>query len=125
MLLEQAHGVARLDVLGKDEHADVRVLVPDPLCGDQPLVGVGRRHADVDDRRVGSGKPDVAEQTARVLRLTDHVHTGLTEKADDALAREHGIVCDDYAHGISTRRLIASTLSEPPSAPTRSERWTE
>jgi hypothetical protein len=79
VLLEQAHRVARLDVLGEDEHAHLRVLGPDLLCGDEAFVGVGRRHADVDDRSVRSGKPNMPEQPVRVLRLRDHVDPRLLE----------------------------------------------
>ena len=50
---EQSHGVARLQVLGQDEHTGVGVLIADLRGSDNALVGVGRRHADVDDREVG------------------------------------------------------------------------
>ena len=54
VLLEQAHRVVRLEVVGEHEHADVAgASARISLRGDEPLVGVGRRHPDVDDRDVG------------------------------------------------------------------------
>ena len=50
--LEQLERVAGLDVLREHEHADSRVALADLLRGAEPLVGVGRRHPDVDDRDV-------------------------------------------------------------------------
>ena len=89
---------------------------------DEAFVGVRGRHADVDDRRVGSGEPDVSEQLVGVLRLGDDVDSGVLEQTDDPLAREHHVVGDDYAHGISARRVVWLTSSEPPRAPMRSAR---
>ncbi len=40
MFFEQPHGVVRLDVLGENQHANVRVLCADLLGGDQALVGM-------------------------------------------------------------------------------------
>jgi hypothetical protein len=44
MLLQQSHGVARLQVVGQNEHADRGVTASDPLSCYQPLVGVRRWH---------------------------------------------------------------------------------
>src|SRR5439155_14366412 len=54
MVLEQADCVARLNVMREDEHADLGMLCPDLLRGEEALVRVRRRHADVDDRSVRS-----------------------------------------------------------------------
>src|SRR3954464_3284159 len=51
MLLDQAHRVARLKVVGEDEHADLGMLA-DLVGGDEPFVGLRGRHFDVDDRDV-------------------------------------------------------------------------
>jgi hypothetical protein len=40
MFLDQPHGVTRLDVLGEDEHPDIRMLGADLLGGDEAFVGV-------------------------------------------------------------------------------------
>ena len=73
---------------------------------------------------VGPLEPDLAEQALGVLGLGNHVDSGVLEQAHDPLAGEHDVVGDDYSHGISARRVVAPTSSEPPSAPTRSARWT-
>ena len=55
----EAHGEGRLDVLREDEDADVgAVLGADRLRRPEALVGVGRRHPDVDDRHVRSMAAD-------------------------------------------------------------------
>jgi hypothetical protein len=45
---EQLRRVGHVNVLGEHEHRHLRVRVADLLGGLQPLVGVGRRHANVD-----------------------------------------------------------------------------
>ena len=95
------------------------MLVADPLRGDEALVGVRRRHPDVDDGGVGRGAPHLSQQLVGVAGLAGDVDPGVLEQADDALAGEHRVVGDDYAHGITARsRRLA--LTRPPSAPTRS-----
>ena len=66
----------------------------------QAVVGVGRRHADVDDRHVGLVRVDLAQQVLGVAGLADHVEAPLLEQPHDPLAQEHRVVGDDYAHGI-------------------------
>ena len=51
--LEQRHRIAGLDVLREEEDADPGMRVADLLRRPQPLVGVRRRHPDVDDRDIG------------------------------------------------------------------------
>ena len=101
VLLEQPHREARLDVLGEHEHADPGVELPDPLRGDDPLVGVRRRHADVDDRAVGLGRRDRAHQAVDVRGLADDLDPGVVEHADDSLAGEHHVIGDDDSHAPS------------------------
>ena len=54
MLLEQSHRVDRLEVVRQDEHADFGVRVADFVCREYALIGVRRRHLDIDDRHVGT-----------------------------------------------------------------------
>ena len=42
-----------LDMRGEDEDRNLRRLLPDDARGVEPLSRVRRRHADVDDRKVG------------------------------------------------------------------------
>src|SRR2546421_9524837 len=58
---------------------------------------------------------------------TDHLEAGLLEQPSESLAQDHRVVCDDYPHGISTRKVVPrpgglDTVSQPPSASTRSAR---
>ena len=50
---EEIHRMLGLDVLGQDEHPDLRMLCADRLRRDQTLGRVCRRHPDVDDGYVG------------------------------------------------------------------------
>ena len=98
-LREELHRVARLDVLGEDEHAGGRVPLADLLRRAQPFVGLGRRHPDVDDRDIGLVHRDVAQQVLGVSRLRDDVEAGVPEQARDSLAQEHGVVGEHDADG--------------------------
>ena len=71
---------------------------------------------------VRPGEAHVAEQPLGVLRLADDVDACVAKQADDPLPREHDVVRDDYAHGISARSVVGSTSRLPPTAPTRSAR---
>ena len=104
MGVEQPHRIGRLDVLREHEDGDVGVVVADPLGGDETLVGVGRRHLDVDDGDVGCVLADLFEELIGVVGLTDDVDAGVGEQVDDALAGEQRVVGDYDAHGISARR---------------------
>ena len=66
---EELGRVAGLDVLREHEHAGVGVALADLARRAQALVGVRRRHLDVDDRDVGPVQPDVAEQVLGRSRL--------------------------------------------------------
>src|SRR5437762_2784133 len=108
MFLEEPEGVARLDVMGKEEHAYLWMLVPNLLRGDEPLVCVRRRHADVDDRDVWSFEPDLPQQGRGILGLGDHVNVRAFEQSYDPLPSQHRVLGDDYAHGISARVVPSS-----------------
>ena len=76
VLFEQTHGVRRLDVLREDEDADARVLVTDAARGDDALVGVCRRHPDVDDREVGFLVAYERHQLIDVTRFPGEIEAG-------------------------------------------------
>ena len=65
VLLEQAHRVARLEVVREHEHADLGMRAADLLRGDEALVGVRRRHRDVDDRDVRARQLDASRRARR------------------------------------------------------------
>ena len=74
----------------------------------QPLVGVRRRHADVDDRDVGLVGADLAQQVLGVAGLGDDLEARLLEQARDALAQQHAVVGEDDAHGTSALTVVPS-----------------
>ena len=106
-------------------------VAPDLLRGDQSFVGVGGRHADVDDGDVGGVGGDVLEELVGVAGLGDDVDPAVGEEAGEALADDDGVVGEDHPHGIaavtrvpwpgalSTRRWPsrASTRSRSPRSP--------
>ena len=96
---DQVDGVALLDVLGEHEDLGVRVLRADLHRGAQAVVGVGRRHLDVDDRDVGPVRADLAAQVDRVARLADDVEARLLEQPAQPLAEEQLVLADDHPHG--------------------------
>ena len=58
------------------------------LRGDQPLIGVGRRHLDVDHCHVRAAVLNQSDQLVGVLGLGDDLDVCVLEEPDDALARE-------------------------------------
>ena len=123
--VEQAERVLASDVLREHEHADGGPPAADRGRGDEPFVGVRRRHADVDDRDVGL----VGAEHEQLLRRRDpdHVETPFLEQARDALPYERRVVGDHDAHGISAWIRVPrpgglSTASSPSSASMRSAR---
>ena len=121
ILLEESHREARLEVLGEHEHADLGVELTDALCGDDALVRVRRRHADVDDRAVGLLRCDRTHQAVDVSGLTHHLHPRRGEHASDSLAGEHHVIGDDDTHApsLSLPGSRASNGPGPAVAPMR------
>ena len=117
-LREQLERVGLLDVLREHEHRRARVLGADPVGGAQALVGVGRRHPDVDHRDVGMVGSDLAQQILGVAGLAGHFEAGFLEQARQTLAQQHGVVGDhdtDFGvthTGISARSLVPAPAGE-------------
>ena len=114
---EQVERVGLLHVLGEHEHRGARVLRADRARRAQALVGVGRRHADVDDRHVGLVGADLAQQVLPVAGLAGDLEAGLLEQAREPLAQQDGVVgdndADGVAHtGISARRRVPAPSGE-------------
>ena len=78
----------------------------DLLRGDESLVGVGRRHADVDDRHVGVVLVHRAQQLVAVVGLRRDVEARLLQERGDALAHEQVVVRDHDAHGSSATTVV-------------------
>ena len=63
-----------------------------------PLVGVGRRHPDVDDRDVGRVAAHLEQEVVRGARLAGDLEAGPLQQLRDALPEENRVVCDHDAH---------------------------
>src|SRR5262245_14662351 len=122
---EQLHRVVRLDVLGQDEDADLRMLLANRLRRGEALVGVARGHPDVDDRHVGVVAANLEQQVVRGRRLADDLEAGLLEDARDPLPQQHGVFGDDDAEvavAAHSQRLVIrsaeiSSFGTKPRAP--------
>ena len=121
---EQLHREAQLDVLREDEHTDRRVSRANLDRRAEPLVGVSRGQADVDDRDVGRVAAQLAQEIVGVPHCAKR-RTRLVEEPRDTLAQKNAVLGDRYAHGISALTRVpppcgVQTRSRPPSASTRS-----
>src|SRR5436305_4924795 len=85
-----------------------------PLGRDQPLVGVRGRHPDVDNRDIRVGGAEPAHELVAVGELAGDFEPRFGEQAREAFAHQHGVVGDDYAHGI--RASIRTSPFDPASA---------
>ena len=70
-LRQQPQGDADLDVLGEEHDPHVRMAPPQLVRGLDPLLGLRRGHADVDDREIGPVLVDRGEQLLGRRRLGD------------------------------------------------------
>ena len=122
---EQLVGVGHLDVLGQHEHRRPGHL-PAGLDGrPQPLVGVRRRHPDVDHgdvRAVLAHRPD---ERGTVGHRGHDLGAGLLEEPDQALAEQDRVLGQDYPHGRSAVSRVGpprglSTSNRPSTACSRS-----
>src|SRR5262249_4043541 len=125
--VEQPHRVLGLDVLREHEHAHAWPASTDLLRGDQALVGLRRRHPDVDDGDVGRVLLDARYQLVGGSRGRDDLEPVVGQETGDPLAQQQRVVRDHYAHGISACTRVPcpgglSTVSRPSSACTRSSR---
>ena len=93
------------------------------LRGAQALVGVRRRHADVDDRDVRLERANLQEQLVGVACLADDLEARILEQAGHALAQQDRVVGDQDSQagaepalgdvGAQGRELAAVELVDP------------
>ena len=85
------------------------------------LVGLGRRHADVDDGDVRLVAPGLQEQVVAVDGAADDLEPAALQQLRDAFAEEGRVVGDHDAHGISpvTARPAAGGTVDPEPAAAR------
>ena len=76
----------------------------------QTLVGLRRRHADVDDRHVRAVRAHLQHQLVGVPGLADDLEAGVLEQAGDPLAEQHGVLGQHDAHRRLGRSLAALEL---------------
>ena len=115
--LEQRHRVAGLDVLREEQDADVGMPLADLARCDEPLVGVRRRHADVDHGDVRLVHRDVAQEVLRGAGLRHDLEARLLEKPRDPLAEEDRVVREDDAPRVTELRDGAAERREIPREP--------
>ena len=70
---QQVEGVARLEVLGEDQHTDLGESGPDLERSTQALDGVGGRHADVHHHDIGPMGLHSLQQGLGVFELGHHL----------------------------------------------------
>ncbi len=96
---EQLGRVLPLDVLAQDEDRRARDQPTRLDRRTQPLVALGGRHPDVDDRHVGPVLDDRGDQRRAVADLGHDDAARIGDQAGEPFADEHGIVGDDDAQG--------------------------
>jgi hypothetical protein len=121
---EQVGRVALLDVLRQHQHGDVRVLAAQDQRGPDALVGVGRRHADVDHGEVGPVLGDRPQELAGVGHGLDDLQPGVGHQGGEPLAEQDRVLGDHDSHGSSTVIVVGpptglSTVIVPSTAPAR------
>ena len=99
VVADQLEHVGRLEVLREDEDRDRRMRAPDLGGGHQSIVGVARRHADVDDGDVGHVGAHLEHEVVGVVRAADHLVPGVPQQRRDALAQQRIVVGDHHAQG--------------------------
>ena len=104
--MHELQRVLDLDVLREDDGCHLRVRAPDLLGGEQPLVRVGGRHADVDDGDVRGVAFHEPHELVGAAHLADDVDSLLGQQSCEALADEGGVVGEDHAHGIAAVRRV-------------------
>jgi hypothetical protein len=82
------------------------VQLPDFLSGTEALVGVRRRHPDVDDRDVGVVARDLEDEVVGARCLRDDVDTGVAEQGRESVADEQAVVGDHDPHGITAEIVV-------------------
>jgi hypothetical protein len=78
-LLEEPHRVGGLEVLREHEDRRFRIARTNDACCAEPFVGVGGRHADVDEGDVGAQVAHAGEERIGVAHLVDDLEPALRE----------------------------------------------
>jgi hypothetical protein len=96
---QQLDGVLHLNERRQHQQRHLGEPRPDlPGCP-EPLGGVRRRHADVDDRQVGCGLLDQRQQMLAVVGQPDHGEAVPVEQARQPFAQQDVVIGDHHPQG--------------------------
>ena len=98
--------MAGLDDLREQQDADLRMTLAELLREPCALVGLRRRHADVEHGDVRLELVDPAAKLVRVACLRDDVEPTFRGHPRQPFAEEHGVVGDHDPHVISARTCV-------------------
>ena len=106
---QQVVGVRHLDVLGEHQDRRTRHQPAGLHGGAQPLVGVRRRHPDVDDRHVRPVASTTASTSASPSPTAATTSCPLLgEQPHQPLPEQYGVVRDHHPHGAVVYHVRAS-----------------
>jgi hypothetical protein len=74
------------------------VVGAEPQGGAQPLVGVGRRHADVHHGDVGTVRGRGGQERLAVGHGGAHLVAAVLQQPDETLAEQGGVLGDHHTH---------------------------
>ena len=115
---EQLGRILALDVLAEDEDGRARDQSAGFDRGAEPLVALGGRHPDVDDRDVRPMLDDGLHEGRAVTNLGDDDAPGVGDQARQALADEDRILGDDDAQRPNVHAPIMHHRVTPRGRPT-------
>ena len=104
---EQLYGVGGVGVLGQDDDADLRVVLPDRVGRVDSFDLVAGGHPDVGEDRVGPELPDRGEQFVAVADAGEHVDlAGVLQQPAGALADEVVVLGDHDPQPVSHELVL-------------------
>ena len=126
--VERPQGVPRLQELREDQHTQLGMGAPDLVRGDQPFVGIGGRHLDVDDGDVRSFQSDDPDELVAIVHLRDDLEPCVFEEVGRPCLISMASSAITSGKRISAGIVIAPagtcSISRAIQAPTRSLRLT-
>jgi hypothetical protein len=99
-------GVPGLHVLGEQHDPQVGELVPDLGGGAGSVVGVVRRHPDVQDHEVGCGTPYRGDRLDRIGGRRHHLVARVDQQPGQPDPEERGVLADHDSHGSTASTTV-------------------
>jgi hypothetical protein len=109
---DELEHVGRLEVLREDEHCRAWKRAPYLHRGDEAVVRVAGRHADVDDRDVRRVRADLEQQIIGVLGAADDLVPRFLQERRDPLTQKRAVVGDDDAQRPLDRHEASIEVAE-------------